>query len=112
MTVQLLFAEDIAELHGMSRRHAHRWLERLEREHGSTVVGRANEAGRVRRYTTVAALDAVSPERRRAESDLRGRLEELVGRVVGLESAFRRLQDEFRAARTGKASEGHVSPPH
>jgi hypothetical protein len=78
----LLFAEDLALRFGISRWRARRLLVALERQHGPTVVGRAPGRRGPRRYTTEAALRAVTP--RMADEDTEV-VANLAARVMALE---------------------------
>ena len=64
-----LYAEDIAELRGISRWQARRWLVFLEQVHGDRVVGRVPGRRGVRRFTMEAALRTVGP-RTKGERDV------------------------------------------
>jgi hypothetical protein len=85
----LLFAEDIAAIRGISRRVARRWLVELEERHGVSVVGRMSGRHGVRRFTTEAALEAVSPRVERQTRELYDLLMQLAERVGDIE---RRLE--------------------
>jgi hypothetical protein len=87
---RLLFAEDIAAVRGISRRVARRWLVDLEARHGAAVVGRISARRGVRRFTTEAALEAVSPRVERETRELQDVLMELAERVAEIERRLER----------------------
>jgi hypothetical protein len=61
MTTRVLYAEDLALLHGISVRQARRRLLDLEAQYGERVVGRTPWANGVRRFTTEQALASFTP---------------------------------------------------
>ena len=85
MSERLLFSTDIAAMRNISRWQARRWLEALEAEYGSAVVGQVRFRQKVRRYTTEAALARVGPRATNAETRLLNAVADLARRVEVLE---------------------------
>jgi len=71
-----LTAGDVARLRGWDRATAWRWLVKLEREHGPTVVRRSGR----RLYTTAAALARVAPTL--GDDRIKARVADLESRVT------------------------------
>jgi predicted ArsR family transcriptional regulator len=93
-----LFAKDVAAVLCISRRMAEKHLVALEEAHGARVVARTGRGQiRPRRYTTMAALDAVTPRHHSENEGLRARVHALEQRVEQLETslanAWRRLDE-------------------
>jgi hypothetical protein len=86
----LLFAEDVAAVRGISRQVARRWLVELEERHGAAVVGRMSGRRGPRRFTTEAALEAVSPRVERETRELYEMVMQLAERLGEIERRLMR----------------------
>lgn len=93
-----LYAEDIAEMLGVTVRAAQRHLAALERKHGPEIVGTMPRTvgGKPRRFTTRAALAKISPAAGRVATGVERRLDDLEAMVASL----RREMDEMRRVAT------------
>ncbi len=94
VSAKLLFAEDLSELHGISRRQARRWLARLESSYGTLAVGRTAGRRGPRLYTTEAALARIGPHADPNASPQSARLDDLERQLAALKARLDGLEEE------------------